>query len=302
MDWNDLRFFLAVARSKSLSEAGRQLEVSTSTVARRIKFLEDSLRLKLFRHHHDGYALTQAGLDLLDPAESAEAQMRLVERSARRKDGELAGLVRIDVPELIGQKILLPELRGFYANYPNIRLDFRSSVLPVRLRAQESDIVVRLVRPERGNYRIRLVGKIGFGFFASQEYLIRHGTPRAESDLLRHRVIAWPDDLKFLTMSAWLQTVCPDLAPSMFLDSFKAHVEAAKHGFGIAALPYFAASAEGLVPVLTTIAPLKLDLWLLIHDRSPMTNSIRVTYDEILRILIRNQSRLEEFEQPTLPI
>ena len=113
MNWNDLRFFLAVARSKSISEAGRQLNVSASTVARRIEALEASLGQKLFRHQHDGYEITQAGLDLLDPAESAETQMRLFERSALQRDGDLSGLVRVDVPELIGQALLLPELQTF---------------------------------------------------------------------------------------------------------------------------------------------------------------------------------------------
>lgn len=296
LNWNDLRFFLAVARSKSLSEAGRYLGVSTSTVARRIETLEAALRLKLFRRHHDGYELTEAGLDLLDPAESAEAQMGLVERSALRNDGELSGTVRIDVPELIGQRVLLPNLLAFSHTYPKIRLDFRSSVLPVRLRAQESDIVVRLVRPERGNYRIRLAGKVGFGFFASKDYLARNGTPRRESDLLKHRMIGWPEELNFLMMSTWLQTVCPDIRPMMVMDSFKAHLEGVRHGFGIAILPYFAARDESLVPILSNIPPLKLDLWLLVHDRAPKLNSVKVSVDEFRRILKQNSYLLEHFE------
>jgi len=296
MNWNDLRFFLAVARSKSLSEAGRHLGVSTSTVARRIETLESALRLDLFRHHHDGYELTEAGHELVEPAETAEAQMGLVERSALRKDGELSGTVRVDVPELIGQRVLLPNLLAFSRAYPNIRLDFRSSVLPVRLRAQESDIVVRLVRPERGNYRIRLASKVGFGFFASQEYLLRNGTPVQKSDLLHHRIIGWPDDLNFLMMSAWLQSICPEIRPAMFLDSFKAHLEGARHGFGIAVLPFFATRNENLVQILKDIPPLKLNLWFLVHDRSPTTDSVQVVVDEIRRILTQNSLSLENYE------
>lgn len=293
LNWNDLRFFLEVARTQSLSETARNLGVSASTVARRIDVLETALRVQLFRRHHDGYEITEVGRDLLDPAESAEAQIGLAERVTLRNHESPTETVRIDVPELIGQRILLPNLLPFTRTYPNIRLDFRSSVLPVRLRAQESDIVIRLVRPERGNYRIRQVGTVGFSFYASRAYLEARGTPQNEVDLLRHSVIGWPHDLHFLAMSTWLQRVCPDMRPTMLLDSFKAHLEGVRSDFGIAVLPHFAARQEDLVPILDDVKPLELSLWALIHERAQTSSSVGLAHEKVLSILNRARSLLQ---------
>ena len=285
MNWNDLRFFLQVARSKSLSEAARKLGTSVSTVSRRIETMESALKLKLFTHHRDGYDLTGAGIDLMDPAENIEAQMRLFERAAVKRDGAYSGLVRVDMPELIGQKIIMPNLGPFVSAYPDIRLDIRSSVLPVRLRTQESDLVIRLVRPEQGNYKIRLIGKVDFRFYCSQAYLQRFGLPKDPSALAAHHVAAWPEDMQFLRMSAWLQEVCPQVRPSMFLASFAAQLQAVSHGYCIAVLPSFAAEPEGLIPILTEIPPLSLDLWLLVHVRTSLTPRVQKVRDLLIDIL-----------------
>jgi DNA-binding transcriptional LysR family regulator len=167
MDWNDLRFFLAVASTRSLSGASAQLGVSPSTVSRRVGALEAALQLRLFRPRPDGYDLTEAGLKLLPAAERAEAQMRLFERGAREKEGDLAGPIRIEAPELLGQDVVLPVLAEFIESHPAIRVELRSSVGPVRLAGEEADIVLRLVRPEQGRYRQRRVGHISFGLYAS---------------------------------------------------------------------------------------------------------------------------------------
>lgn len=99
MDWNDLRYFLAVAQGGSLSSAAQQLGVSVSTVSRRIDTLEQSLKLRLFRPHRDGYDLTPDGQGLLPAADQAAAEMHHFERKAKGADGR-ATPVRIEAPEL----------------------------------------------------------------------------------------------------------------------------------------------------------------------------------------------------------
>lgn len=71
MDWDDLKFFLAVSHAKSLTAAAGQLKVSPSAVARRVEALESALHVRLFRSHRDGYDLTQAGRGLIPAAERA---------------------------------------------------------------------------------------------------------------------------------------------------------------------------------------------------------------------------------------
>jgi len=293
MDWDDLKFFLAVARSKSLSATSRELGVSASTVSRRIAALEQALDLKLFRHHRDGYDLTEAGEDLLPSAEIAAAQMAVLERSALEKEGGFSGEVRLDAPELLGQNILLPSLGTLASDYPDIRLDIRSSVRPVRLNARESDIVLRLVRPEHGSYKMRTVGKVGFGLYCSKGFAQGNWMPSHAEELQQFRVIGWNDELRFLTMALWLEELCPGTPPSLKLSSFNAQLEAVQKGLGVAVLPCFAAKRAGLMRVLEDEASLTLDLWLLVQDQAAKLPRVRIVSEHLRRVLANNDQLLE---------
>lgn len=285
MDWNDLKFFLAVANARTLSAASSQLGVSPSTVSRRIEALEASLQVKLFRPHRDGYDLTAAGRDLLAPGERAEAQMRVFERTAREKDNDLSGPVRLDVPELLGQEILLPGLAGFLQSHPDIRIEMHSSVRPVRLTGEEADIVLRLIRPERGSYRQRKLGRVAFGMYASSSYIACHGTPASPADLHRHRVIGWTEDLRYLTMATWLEVLCPGLQPALRLSSLNAQIAAVKLGLGMAVLPSFAAETIGLLAVLQDAPRLMPDLWMLVHEQAAALPRVQLVKSALVDVL-----------------
>ncbi|KQX60441.1 MULTISPECIES: LysR family transcriptional regulator [Ensifer] len=294
MDWNDLKFFLAVANARSLTAASVRLGVSASTVSRRIEVLEAALQVRLFRPHRDGYDLTPAGEALLAPAERAEAQMRVFERTAREKDNDLAGPVRIDVPELLGQEVLLPGLAGFLLEHPEIRLEMHSSVRPVRLAGEEADIVLRLVRPQQGNYRQRRLGQLAFGLYAMPGYIARHGMPSAPADLYRHRLVGWSEELSYLIMVAWLETLCPGLQPAMRFSSLGAQMAAVKNGLGFAVLPAFAAEAAGFTRLLPEAPPLAPDLWLLVHEQSAELPRVRLTKEAVSTVMARFAARLAE--------
>lgn len=285
MDWNDLKFFLALAQGKSLSAAAQTLGVSPSTVSRRIEALEQALQVQLFRPHRDGYGLTEIGRDLVPAAEQAGTRMRVFERNARETGDDLAGSVRVDAPELLGQEILLPALTGFMATYPQIRIELRGAVQPVRLAAEEADIVIRLVRPSQGNYRIRKVGSIRFGLYASPHYVREHGVPRNPDDLDRHRIIGWTEDLAFLTMAVWLTRHCPGARPTLRLTSFAAQFEAVRNGAGWAVLPDFIALPAGFLPALEDLPPLAADLWLLVHEQAQALRRVKLVRECIAAAL-----------------
>lgn len=290
MDWNDLKFFLALAQGKSLSAAAQTLGVSPSTVSRRIEALERALQVQLFRPHRDGYDLTEAGHGLVPAAELAGTQMRVFERNARETGDDLAGSVRIEAPELLGQEVLLPVLIDFMADYPHIRIELRNAVQPVRLAAEEADIVIRLVRPSQGNYRIRKVGSIGFGLYASPEYVRQNGNPRDLDDMLRHRVVGWTEDLAFLTMATWMAKHGPGLRPSLRLTSLAAQVEAVRNGAGWAVLPDFIARPAGFLPGLAGLSSLAPDLWLLVHDQAQALRRVKLVRDRVAATLLASFS------------
>lgn len=287
MDWNDLKFFLTLAHAKSLSAAAAQLGVSPSTVSRRIEALERTLQVHLFRAHRDGYDLTEAGYSLVPTAERAGAQMRVFERSAQERGNDLAGPVRIDAPELLGQDVLLPTIAQFVDRYPAIRIELRTSVLPVRLAGEEADLILRLVRPSQGSYRMRKLGQIRFGLYASAEYVRRHGVVIRPEELHQHRVIGWTEEHHFLTMARWLEGVCQGIQPSLRLTSLAAQLSAVRNDVGWAVLPDFAAIPAGLVPGLTASPNLTPDLWLLVHEESQSLPRVKLVRDYLIEILHR---------------
>lgn len=288
MDWNDLKFFLAVAHGKSLSAAAIQLRVSPSTVSRRIETLEQVLRVKLFHARRDGYDLTETGHGLLPAAERAGVQMRVFERTARESTSDLAGSVRVDTPELLGQNVLLASMAQFMDSYPAIRVELRSSVLPVQLAAEDADIILRLARPSEGNYRMRKIGEIRFGLYASPEYVERNGVPVHPQDLHRHRVIGWTEDLHFLSMATWLESVCPGVQPALRLTSLGAQLSAARNGAGWAVLPDFVAVPAGLSPGIVDFPRLASDLWLLTHEQSQSLPRVKLVRNYLIEILRKN--------------
>lgn len=281
MDWNDLRYFLAVTQGGSLSAAAAQLGVSPSTVSRRIETMERDLKTRLFDPHRDGYSLTPAGQDLVPDAERAAAQFHQFERSALGA-GSKTVTVRVEAPELLAQDMLLPALAPFMAACPDVRIELRGAVRPVRLAAEEADLILRLVRPEQGDYRLRKLGQIGFGLYASSTHAEAAGIPQRGEDLRRHRLIGWPNDFGFLLMARWLDMLCPGLEPHLRLTTLSAQLAAARQGLGWAILPDFAARPADLVRAMPDGAALASDLWLLTLRRSAESDIVRAVQSRLI--------------------
>ena len=107
MDWNDLRHFLAVARTGSTLAAGRELGVSQSTTARRIEALETAIGVKLFERRQSGYALTEAGQALLETAVTVENAASAFTSKAGSLARGLSGTVRFTTNELFATNVLM---------------------------------------------------------------------------------------------------------------------------------------------------------------------------------------------------
>src|SRR5262245_49708824 len=120
LDWNDLRHFLAVARTGSTLAAGRELRVSQTTAARRVTALEEELKLKLFERRAAGYRLTPAGEALLAEAEAVEAAAGHFEDAAATQSRDVSGTVKLTVDEIYAVTLLGPILRDLHDAFPAI--------------------------------------------------------------------------------------------------------------------------------------------------------------------------------------
>ena len=121
MEWGHLEYFLAVARTGSLSGAAKQLRVNHSTVARRLEKLEQQLNVRLFDRLNNGYRLTDDGLALKAHAAQVEREINQIQGVFSGSEAELRGTLKISKPSS-GLLNLAPLLVAFHHRYPDINL------------------------------------------------------------------------------------------------------------------------------------------------------------------------------------
>lgn len=261
LDWDELRFFLAVCRSGSFAAAARELRVDQTTVARRVARLESTLGARLLGRTPDGLSLTTAGEPVRASAEEMERSALEMERRAMGSDRALAGRVRITVPELLGIHFVLPALKVVRQRHPGVVVELLPTMARLDLARAEADVAVRTVRPsEAGLFCKRL------GSYAMATYL-RRGRPLeplvvfTESSRPRMRSV----DQRL-----------PDAAVALRASSSSAVLEAVRLGLGAGDVPCFIGDADrSLVRAFPGEPPEQLELWLVTHGEVRRTARVR---------------------------
>lgn len=278
MDWNDLKYFLAVARTGSLTRTSLDLDVSQSTVSRRITNLEDGLGTTLFQRHQTGYVLTDDGREVLRRAELVEDSIMAFERGAAGLDGTPAGSVRLATSENLATDLVIPALPAFRKQFPGICLEVITSTATAELGRREADLALRVVRPSRGNLKVRRVGRMTYSLYGSRTYLER--TPPVDGEPLGGRhVIAWDDTHAHLPSAAWLAREHPGCKIALVTSSLPAQIAAVRAGLGLAVIPDFLAVHDGFTPVIPSDELFSNDVWLVTHADLVGSARIRAVSD-----------------------
>ena len=177
MHWDNLRHFLAVARSGSLSGAGRCLGVNPATVLRHIQQLERELETRLFLREPSGYVRTSAGERLMARAEALE-QEALACQETVADETTVAGQVVITATEALANVFVVQQLPALRAAYPALRVELRRTERTLNLSQREADIALRLARPHQLDLRSRRIARLDFGLYASPAWIEQFGSPR----------------------------------------------------------------------------------------------------------------------------
>ncbi|MBS0340755.1 MAG: LysR family transcriptional regulator [Proteobacteria bacterium] len=245
MDWDNLRYFLELARTGTLVSAARRLAVDHTTVARRIQALEKEMGLALFSREAGGHRLTEAGRRLQPQAEAMEEAFLAVERSAAPPShAGLSGLVRIGATEGFGTVVLAPTLAQFAQAHPKLVIDLLAMPRLVHLSRREADIVISLERPARGPVVVTKLTDYVLRLYASQDYLARHAPIRTRDDLRGHTFISYVDDLLFSKELQYLDELYKPDSFALRSTSVLAQHCATATGAGIAVLPAFIAEQD----------------------------------------------------------
>lgn len=144
LDWDNVRFFLCVARASSIRAAAGVLGVNHATVSRRVGALEQRLGVRLFEKLPSGYQITSAGEEILAIAERMEDDALSLERRVFGRDAALTGPLRVTLPQVLATHLLMPDLARFADSYPGIALELVTSYEALNLTKREADVAIRL--------------------------------------------------------------------------------------------------------------------------------------------------------------
>lgn len=280
MDWDDIRFFLAAARSGSLAAAARQLGTHQPTVGRRIDGLEKRLGVRLFQRHAQGLTLTDEGQHILLAAESMAEAAATLQRASGLQDQEIRGSVRIAAPGGLAVHVVAPGLPLLHERFPNLDVVLQPSASSADLTHGEADVAVRLYRPSAGELVVRRVGQMGFGLYASPGYLQQHGAPRSTADLPRHALIGYGLQLRHLEESRWLESMTKGARYLLRSDDTHARLAAAESGLGLAVLPHVLAQrSPSLQRVRVAAEAPPKTVWLVVHRDVRHIARVRAVFD-----------------------
>ena len=293
VDWDDLRFFLTLARHGSLSAAARELHVAQSTMGRRLASLEASLGVRLLNRTPDGYVPTLAGEGVRARAERLEQEAVALERDVGGRDTRMAGLVRVTCAETVATHILAPCFASLHVQHPDIMIELIPNPRELSLSMREADVSLRLKRPDQHDLVVRRVGSLAFGLYASPGYMERHGTPDVEAGCPGHYLVAQLEDIQDATQTAWLADLAPLARVAMQTSSHEAAVSAALHGGGLACLARFRADQEdGLVRLNVPSAIPVAAMFLVVHRDNRQIPRIRVALTHITEWVRRQADEL----------
>lgn len=287
LDWDDLRYFLAIHRAGTLAKAAAELSINATTVGRRLTNLEERVEARLFDRTPDGYVLTLTGRDLLPRAERMEVEALGVARDITGRDQRAVGSVRLSGTEMIVTRFIAPHLPRFREQYPEITLELECTNRMVSLSRREADVALRLSRPREENVITRKLASVPLALYAARSYLDAHGPPPdPESSLRGHTVLLFAATRMFALENEWLSARLDAAQVSLRADSVSSLYAATVAGAGIALLPRAVADLDAqLVRLDTRSAPEPRTIWQTVHadlQRSARVRAVLAFLSQVL--------------------
>lgn len=296
-DWDDFRFFVAVARHGSVSGAARVLKVAQPTVGRRIAAFEKRLGAQLFVRSVAGWKLSEVGRSMLVHGERMEEQAHSAELLATGRDLGIDGKVRITASEWLTRSVLGPAVGPFLAQHTGLSLELVADARHLNLVRREADIALRPSRFTHEDVSQREVAVMEFGLYASDTYLTRRGMPDFARGCEGHEIVAMTDDMGHIPDGEWLALLADRARIVIRTNGREPMATMAAAGVGLTCLPRFLGDATPGLRLLPTPGPAPhRQLWVGVHRAARSTPRIRAT----LTFLTDCFARLRPALRPTM--
>lgn len=302
IDWEDLRYVLAVADANSLASAARALGVNHTTVLRRVNAFEDRLGLRLFDRLPTGYALTAGGEELLAAARAMADTVTALERRLGGRDLRLEGHLRVTTTDTLMAAVLPPLLAAFRREHPGIAIEVATANLFANLTKRDADVAIRPAADPPEALVGRRVSGVAFAVYGAPAYLAE-GSAAADGAPAKdcapgwagHRWVAPDDTLAGSAAARWMRAEAPGAEVALRCDSLLGVRAAAEAGLGLAVLPcYLGDAAEGaLRRVGKPLQGAAASLWVLTHEDLRRTGRVSAFTRFMAEALGRERDRLE---------
>ncbi len=281
MNWDDARFFLAVARCGTLRKAAHELHVDQATVGRRIAAFEETLGSKLFIRTPKSFSLSPLGEEMLADVINMENAVQAIGRKATSGDESLCGNVRIATTDTMAEAFVIPALKQLREKHPRITVTLLTAVNISDISYRGADLAIRGARPESDELIIKRLATIEMGLYATQDYLDKHGAPDKGEHLRGHDLLMFPREL---VPRHW-NNFCGEtlLDPNVVLQCNSQLLlrSATRNGLGIGLLSSFLADKD---PDLVRIFPENkdwVDIWLVLHPDLQRAARVRAVVQEL---------------------
>lgn len=276
VDWDDVRYALALVDAGSLAKAAKALGVDHTTVGRRVESLEGALGVRLFTRTPGGYVPTADAERLLGSMRQVEEAVHAVERRAVAQREVLEGRLRVTSPETFGVMYLAPCLAELRRAHPGLTIELVPAGEVLDLGKRQAELAVRFFRSAHKDLVVRRAGTIGYGLYASRAYLEAHPLPR-RGGLEAHAFLSVPE-LDAIE-SVWLRRICPDARIAFTSTLSIALLSAARASAGIAILPRYLGDREPALRRVPMPDEPTEPVWLTVHRDLQRTPRIRALLD-----------------------
>lgn len=286
MNWDDMRLFLAVARTGSISGAAKHLEVQHSTVSRRLRSLEEKLGARLIERKKSGYELTVAGENIKQSALRIEREMLGVDEALMGKDTNLVGPLRVTAINNMASSVLMPIFARFSDEHPQVELHIIVSNMDASLAQREADIAIRLTNSPTDT----LIGKrmltAASTIYGSREYLQKIKQQAAEPK--------WIGVNCCVFHKTWTKQYCTHQSHNFYSDDTLLTLAAIKEDLGVAYLPCFLGDADPLLERYSEPEEQHdLGLWILLHPDLKRTARVLAFRDYMIKSIQKKRDLFE---------
>jgi DNA-binding transcriptional LysR family regulator len=281
MDWDNLRIFIAVARSGQILAAAKALNLNHATVARKLDRLEEELGTILFERRTNGSSLTTAGEALLTRAERIESELLQAGAELAGAKAALSGTVRVGAPDGFGTFHLAKALGEFANAHPDLTIQLVPLPRTFSLSRREADIVVTIDRPKLGRAIIKKLTDYSLSVYAAKSYLAKTSNIQSTDDLAGKLFITYVEDIAYSRALDYTAELARLMPRHYECGSVVAQMEAVRAGQGLGVLHDYAAQAY---PELVRILPkmrFSRTYWLMSHPDTHDTRRVREVYDFI---------------------